>query len=73
MGQIAEEDIVALDDHVFTLYLLADETGRDIVAKLMDAAVGLLNAGGLVVKVEKAGFSVGAKQWRDHASVKAAY
>jgi len=72
MGQIAEEDIVALDDHTFTLYLLAYETGRDVVARMMDAAVGLLNAGGLVVKVENAGFSVGATQWREHAAVKAA-
>ena len=40
---------------------------------MMDAAVGLLNAGGLVVKVETAGFSVSAAQWREHASVKAAY
>lgn len=73
MGQIPEEDLAALRDHTFTLYLLSDETGRDVVAKMMDAAVGLLDAGGLVVKVEKAGFSVSATQWREHASVKAAY
>lgn len=73
MGQIPEEDLAALADHTFTLYLLSDETGLDVVEMLMDAAVGLLNAGGLVVKVETAGFSVSAAQWREHASVKAPY
>jgi hypothetical protein len=73
MGQIPEETLAALVDHAFTLYLLSKEAGRDVVAKMMDAAVGLLDAGGLVVKVEKAGFSVSAAQWREHASVKAAY
>jgi hypothetical protein len=73
MGQIPEEDLAALTDHTFTLYLLSDEAGRAVVAMMMDAAVGLLDAGGLVVKVEKAGFSVSAAQWREHASEKAAY
>lgn len=73
MGQIPDEDLIALENHTFTLYLLSDQTGREVVERLMDAAVGLLNAGGMVVKVEKAGFSVSATQWREHASVKAAY
>jgi hypothetical protein len=73
MGQISEEDLTALEDYTFTLYLLSDKTGREVVEIMMDAVVGLLDAGGLVVKVEKAGFSVSAAQWRKHASVKAAY
>jgi hypothetical protein len=73
MGQIPENDLTALMEHTFTLYILSDDTGRDVVARMMDAAVGLLDAGGLVVKVEKAGFSISAAQWREHASVKAAY
>ena len=74
MGQIPEEDLAALDDHTFTLYLLSDRTGRDVVEAMMDAVVGLLDAGGLVVKVENAGFSVSAGQWREHAlGKKAAY
>lgn len=73
MGQIPENDLNALRDHTFTLYLLSDETGRDVVAGMMDAVVGLLDAGGLVVKVETAGFSISAAQWREHALVKVAY
>lgn len=73
MGQIPDEDLASLQDHTFTLYLLADQTGREVVTQLMDAAVGLLDAGGLVVKVEYAGLSVSASQWREHASAKAAY
>jgi len=73
MGQIPEEDLAALQDHTFTLYLLSYETGRDVVERMMDAAVGLLDAGGLVVKVEAAGFSVSAAKWREYASVKAPY
>lgn len=73
MGQIPEEDLRALEHHTFTLYLLSYKTGREVVGRMMDAAVALLDAGGLVVKVETAGFSVSAAQWREHASVKAAY
>ncbi|MEM7011176.1 MAG: DUF4261 domain-containing protein [Verrucomicrobiota bacterium] len=72
-GQIPEEDLAALKDHTFTLYLLSDETGPEVVGRMMDAAVGLLDAGGLVVKVETAGFSVGAAQWREYATNKCAY
>lgn len=72
-GQIPEEDLAALEDHTFTLYLLSFETGRDVVERMMDAAVALLDAGGMVVKVETAGFSVSSAKWREHASVKAAY
>ena len=73
MGQIAEEDIDALGEHTFTLYLLSDETGRGVVESMMDAVVGLLDAGGLLVKIETAGFSVSSAQWREHTSVKAPY
>lgn len=73
MGQIPEEDLVALEKYTFTLYLLSDKAGSEVVEKMMDAALGLLNAGGLVVKIEKAGLSVSAAQWRKHASIKAAY
>jgi len=73
MGQIPEDDLAALENHTFTLYLLADNAGREVVEKMLDAVVGLLDAGGLAVKIEKAGFSVSAAQWREHASVKAAY
>ncbi|HEY1121510.1 MAG TPA: hypothetical protein VGE67_07905 [Haloferula sp.] len=73
LGQIPEEDLAALEDHTFTLYLVSFETGREVVERMMDAAVALLDAGGLVVKIESAGFSVGATKWREHASVKAPY
>jgi len=73
MGQIPEEDLAALEEHTFTLYLLSYETGRETVERMMDAAVALLDAGGLVVKIENAGFSVSAATWRQHASLKAAY
>ena len=73
VGQIPEEDLAALEDHTFTLYLLSYETGRDVVERMMDAAVALLDSGGLLVKVESAGFSVSAAKWREYTSVKAAY
>lgn len=73
MGQIPEEDLRALEDHTFTVYVLSNDAGRDVVSKLADAITGLLNSGGIVAKIEKAGFSVSADTWRKHASVKAAY
>lgn len=73
MGQIPEQELQALDDHTFTVYVLSNDAGREVVSKLADAVVGLLNSGGIVAKIEKAGFSVSAETWRKHASVKAAY
>ncbi len=73
MGQISESDLVALKDHTFTVYVLADSCGRDVVANMVDAVSGLLDAGGIVAKIEKAGFSVSAETWKKHSSVKAAY
>lgn len=73
LGLIPEEDLIALEDHTFTLYLVSDDVGRTTVQDLMDAAVALLDAGGLVVKVETSGFSVSAAKWKEHTSVKAAY
>ncbi len=73
MGQIPDSDLAAVEEHTFTLYLLSDRVGREVVGQMMDAGVGLLNAGGLVVKVENAGSSVSAAKWREHARVKAAY
>jgi hypothetical protein len=73
MGQISEAVLDAIQAHTNTLYLLSFETGREVVERMLDAAVGLLESGGLAVKVEFAGFSVSADQWREHASTKAAY
>jgi hypothetical protein len=73
MGQIPEDVLDAIQAHTFTLYLLSYETGREVVERMVDAAVGLLESGGLAVKVEFAGFSVNAAQWREHALNKVAY
>lgn len=70
LGQIPEEDLQAVEEHTHTLYLLSDEAGREVVERLMDAVVGLLNAGGILVKIEYAGFSVSAEQWKKSASLK---
>lgn len=73
MGKIPEKDLKDLEDHTFTIYVLSDETGRDVVSRLSDAVTGLLEAGGIVSKVEFAGFTVGSDTWKDHAKTKVAY
>lgn len=73
MGQIPETDLKDLEDHTFTIYVLSDKTGRDIVSLLSDAVTGLLKAGGIVSKIEFAGLSVSSDAWKDHAMTKSAY
>lgn len=73
MGRIPEDELKALEDHTFTLYVLSDETGRDVVSQLSDAVRGLLDAGGILAKIEYAGFSVGADTWRGYSSVRVVY
>lgn len=73
MGQIPEADLNKLENHTFTIYLTTNDTGRDVVSRLSDAVTGLFDAGGIVAKIEYAGFSVGADTWREHAKAKATY
>lgn len=63
MGQIPEADLAALEGHTFTLYLTVDETGPEVVKRLMQAVLGLLKAGGIAVKLDSAGFSVSRTRW----------
>lgn len=65
MGLIPDEDLAALENHTFTLYLVSDQTGRDVVSEMMNAALALLNSGGLAVKIDTAGLSVSAARWRE--------
>ncbi|RYD23455.1 MAG: DUF4261 domain-containing protein [Verrucomicrobiaceae bacterium] len=65
IGQIHEEDLAALENHTFTLYLISDETGHEVVSAMMNAVLALLDSGGMAVKIENAGLSVSATRWRE--------
>lgn len=67
-GHISDEDLSSIERHEHVLYLLSRSVSITEAWDTMQAAIGLLNAGGLAVKVESAGTAHAAQQWREYSS-----
>lgn len=61
--RLTENDLENIEQHNFTLYLVADGGSFDSAKKLLHAANAILKAGGIAVKVESAGTAHSASQW----------
>lgn len=73
LGHMSDEESQAMQNYTFMIYLMTYEAGHEVVEDMMDAAVGILDAGGLVVKSQNSGFYVGAAKWREYAKEKTAH
>jgi hypothetical protein len=63
-GSIDEATIRAIAKHTFTAYIIGPGGSLDAARSIMSAAVGVLHAGGLAVKVESAGVAHSSEQWK---------
>ncbi|HEY1066717.1 MAG TPA: DUF4261 domain-containing protein [Pirellulales bacterium] len=63
-GRFTEADLAPLDSHTFTLYLVTEGGSIESARKAMHAAQGLLNAGGLAVKIESSGVAHLSTSWK---------
>jgi len=61
--RITEEDIQAIRSHTFTLYLIAEGSSPELAQSVLNIGCGLLQAGGIAVKVETTGKAHIAKDW----------
>jgi hypothetical protein len=66
-GRFSEAELDAIGSHTFTLYLSRDGGSPEAAWKVMRAARGLIQAGGLGVKVESAGLAVRPEVWSEWA------
>jgi len=60
----------SIEQHTFTLYVIADAKGIEDVKDIVDVGVGLLKAGGLAVKLESAGIAHTKEDWFELSSNK---
>jgi hypothetical protein len=63
-GSIDEATIRAIAKHTFTAYIIGPGGSLDAARSIMSAAVGILDAGGMAVKVESAGVAHSSEQWK---------
>jgi hypothetical protein len=61
--RISKIDVQAIQLHTFTLYLVAKGGSLEYAQKVLNIGCGLLQAGGLAIKVETTGKAHTAKDW----------
>jgi hypothetical protein len=67
-GRIPDADIRAIAEHRHTLYCLSSGVSLEAARQMLRVGVGLLDAGGLAVKVESSGAAHSATRWRGLAA-----
>jgi hypothetical protein len=67
-GGISLSDLAAIGQHQHTLYSHGSGTSPEGAREMLRVGVGLLNAGGLGVKVESSGIAHSAIRWRELAA-----
>lgn len=63
MGRLSEEELAAIDNHAFTIYLIGKGGTIAAAQQIMDASQALLQAGGLGVKIETTGKAFNVATW----------
>ena len=54
-----------IDQHTYTVYIIADAESVEDVKEVVDVGVGLLKAGGLAVKIESSGVAYTKEDWNE--------
>jgi hypothetical protein len=67
-GRISDSDIEAIAQHRHALYCLSSGVSLEAARQMLRVGVGLLDAGGLAVKVESSGIAHSAARWRELAA-----
>lgn len=67
-GGISDSDLTAIAQHQHTLYCHSPGVSVEAARQMLKVGVGLLDAGGLAVKVESSGVAHNAARWRELAA-----
>jgi hypothetical protein len=63
-GSLEEEDLQAIEAHRYMVYVVGEGHSRDGARTMLRIGAGLLDAGGIAVKVESSGVAHSARAWR---------
>ncbi|RJS67252.1 DUF4261 domain-containing protein [Priestia filamentosa] len=63
-GTFSKPQLNQIENHSLAIYLIAEGGSIDKVAKLVEAAYALLEAGGFGVKIESSGIASTGEKWR---------
>jgi hypothetical protein len=63
MGKMTAEELQAIGEHTFTLYVIGTAGSIDFAQKMMKVTQALLKTGGIGVKVETTGKAFTREQW----------
>lgn len=70
MGQLTEEELQAIDEHTFTIYIIGGAGSTELAQKMMTVSQALLKTGGLGIKVETTGKAFNAETWNKICNLK---
>ena len=63
-GAFPDRLLTEIDQHTYTVYIIAEVSDFEAVINLIDAGAALLKAGGLAVKIETAGMAHTKEAWQ---------
>jgi hypothetical protein len=63
VGDFCEELLKQIENHTCTVYVTAKVKDCNTVQEVIDVGIGLLEAGGIAIKVETTGFAYSKEEW----------
>ncbi|KQU24725.1 endopeptidase [Bacillus sp. Leaf13] len=63
-GAFSERLLEEINNHTFTVYIIADVSDFGNITDLIDAGAAILKAGGMAVKIETAGIAHSKEDWQ---------
>lgn len=63
MGQMSKEELDAIDEHTFTLYIIGEGGSIELAQKMLNVSQAILKTGGLGVKIETTGKAFNRPTW----------
>jgi hypothetical protein len=64
-GKFKRKQLKEIRKHTHILFLMTNESGVSVAKELINAGKGLLNAGGIAVKVETVGIAFSKEEWEE--------
>lgn len=70
MGKMTKEELDAIEEHTFTLYIIGSAGSLELAQKMMSVSLAILQTGGLGVKIETTGKAFSNETWKALCSLK---
>jgi hypothetical protein len=64
-GRLKSELLTKIDQHTYTVYVITKVKDFKTVKEIIDVGMGLLNAGGIAIKIETVGVAYSKEEWAE--------